>query len=287
MPEAVMLAGDKKAAKRIKNQNKAFLMFRNEPLFIPVVRSLLETREITRIVIVGPVERLKQSLDTYIPRRKRDKEIVVADQGTNILENAKIGFLSTVRSINDDKTRPAVADSVFDSLVGSELAEHSVLYLSCDIPLATSSEIAQFVSTSDMETYDYSIGLTTDTVLEYYAPTDDTPGISMEYYHLNDCRCRHNNLHYGKPLKVIRMRYVERMYELRYQTRLVNVLKAIPPILSTGIDFFSILRLFLNLQRARKLSKRNDTSAYETVRSKNRLDLTLHYSLKRSRACSL
>ncbi len=278
MPDAVMLAGDRKAAKRIHNENKAFLPFRDEPLFIPVVRSLLSADEIERIVVVGPVERLKESLDRFVPVTKREKEIVVVEQGRNLIENAKLGFLSTIPSVvQAGRVRPDEVNAVFDDLIGTEHSEHAVLYLSCDIPLATPLEIGEFVSLSDMEEYDYSIGLTTDKVLEYYLPDEEKPGIRMEYYHLNECKCRHNNMHYGKPLKAVGLRYVERMYELRYQTRFVNVVKAVSQILSTGTSVLSILRLFLGLQRAMSLSRRNGVRAYERIRRKNRLDLILHY----------
>ena len=132
---AVVLAGDKKGAKAIKHDNKAFLEFRGEPLIVHVFRALQAAERVGRIVVVGPARRLQALIDTAnLPDRDR---IMIVEQRQNLLENGKAGY---VASLGMD-----YSPSLFHSLRQSEHAETAMLAVTCDIPLVTPWEIDKYL----------------------------------------------------------------------------------------------------------------------------------------------
>ena len=165
----------------------------------------------------------------------------------------------------------------FDALVDSPHRETPGLFLSCDLPLLTSYEIDEFLLGADMNHFDYAIGLSDESVMAPYRPTSDMPGLDMSCFHLAESRCRHNNLHLGKPLKVTGMHNIERMYELRYQKRFVNILKAFVHLLRTQMKPFAGVRYFSMLQIARSLGERAGGRLYEAVKRRNRLENIVGY----------
>lgn len=268
MPAAVMLAGDRVASKPIENDNKAFLQFRGEPMFIHVVRELLATECVDSVVIVGPRGRLQSALESSSLDVGRAR-LEVTEQGFNLVENAMIGY---VASLGITPLSHGEVEYQFDDLVHSEHREKPALFLSCDIPLATRFEIDEFLTKADMDRYDYAIGLSDESVLEPYYPGENRPGIRMSYYHLAESRCRHNNLHLGKPLKIVGMHNIERMYELRYQKKVSNVIRGFVHIMRARINTFAALKYFTLLQLARSLGEKGDGGLYEWIRRKNRLE---------------
>ena len=69
--------------KPIQDDNKAFLEFRSEPLFIHTVRALIESTTVGSVVIVGPKERLERALAQA--HLGGNTSILVAEQGQNII----------------------------------------------------------------------------------------------------------------------------------------------------------------------------------------------------------
>ncbi len=261
MPAAIVLAGDRVASKPIKDENKAFLRFRGTPLIVYTLRALLKSRRIDEIIVVGPAEQVRRVIKGYAVR--------VVNQGANIIENAIIGYLTAIG------VRPRAAGEVedqFDRLAHSAHRETPALFLSCDMPLLSAYEVDEFLERSDMVHYDYSIGLTDESVLEAYRPTAESPGIEMSCFHLAEARCRHNNLHFGKPLKATGLSSVERMYELRYQKKFLNAARSVLHILRAGIRTFAGVKYFLMLQLARRLGEGARGWLYETVRRGNGID---------------
>ena len=259
---AVVVAGDKRGAKAINHDNKAFLMFRGEPLIIHVLRALQAAETVGRIVVVGPAARLESAIDSSgLPEADR---ITIVQQRQNLIENGKAGFVASL----DMEYSPAL----FHSLRKSEHVDTPVLVLSCDIPLVTPWEIDELISSCDMSSYDYCVGLTKDDVLKAYYPTDDKPGIRMDYFHLREGRCRHNNLHLVKPFKIHRLVFVEQMYLARYQKKFTNMFRMIMVLLFVGRWVFSATRLYLGLQLARSLyGCHKGGRLYERIRATNGL----------------
>lgn len=259
---ALVLAGDKKGAKAIKHDNKAFLEFHGEPLIIHVFRALHAAKEIDRILVVGPARRLRTVIEgSTLPNRD---QITVVEQRQNLLENGKAGYVASLGM--------EYSPALFHSLRDSEYTEIPILALTCDIPLVTSWEIDEMVTSSNMKRYDYCIGLTKDDVMKAYYPSGDQPGIRMAYYHLREGRCRHNNLHMVKPLKIHRMVFVEQAYMARYQKKFINMFRLGLVFLFVGRWMFRATRLFITLQYARfRYNRLKGGKLYERIRSTNRL----------------
>ncbi len=236
---AVLLAGDRRASVPVKEGNKAFLTLRNEPLLIHILRALKQSRFVEDIVVIGPAERLNQALQNPTDQLAGDGEIRVIEQRENMIENFKA---ATVCSLGLPET------VAFEDLRGGEHEDTPVLVVPCDIPLLTPWEVDEFISHSNLHDYDYLIGITSEKVLSYYHPSEDRPGIQMIYFHVREDLMRHNNLHLAKPLKIKNLEAIEKMYEWRYQTHLLNVLRMMFALLWVSFRFFAALKVFMFLQ---------------------------------------
>ena len=236
---AILLAGDRRASVQVKDDNKAFLLLRNEPLLIHILRALKQSRHVQDIAVVGPADRISEVLEQHADPLAGDGKIIVVEQRENMIDNFKVGYVSTL-GLPDTTT--------FAELRGTEHDETPVMVVPCDIPLLTPWEVDEFVTQSNMHDYDYSIGITSEKVLSHYHPTDAKPGIQMIYFHLREDLWRQNNLHLAKPLKFEHLDYVEKMYEWRYQTHLFNVLRMMFALLLVSWRFMTAIRVFVLLQ---------------------------------------
>ena len=238
--DAVLLAGDKKGSAPIYHDNKAFLLLRGVPLVVHVLRTLLRTAHVERIFVVGLFERLTRLLRQYELEYGPDQRIVVVAQKTNLIENAMAGFVASLPQAASEMTHAQLAESQF--------SERYALFLPSDIPLTTPHEIDEFIVKSDMINYDYSIGVCSQEVLAAYYPKPPSVGIVMACFHLRDDAVRQNNLHLGRPFRVERMLYVEKMYRLRYQRRIANMLRMVLELMLSGRGVARSVLLFLRMQ---------------------------------------
>ncbi|MBT3275072.1 MAG: NTP transferase domain-containing protein [Spirochaetales bacterium] len=262
MPDicAVVLAGGKRGAKAIHHKNKAFLEFCGEPLIIHVLRSIQKAKQVKCIVAVGPKDKLAETIAASTLDGKA--EITIVEQRQNLLENGKAGFIHSLGM--------EYSPALFDSLRLSEYSDQAAIFVSCDIPLVTPWEIDEFISKADIVNHEYTLGVTSEEVMQSYYPSDDKPGIKMAYFHLKEGRCRHNNLHIAKPLKIHRLAYVERMYLTRYQKKMHNIFAFFLSLFLAGPWMFSALKVFLGLQIARSRYVRHGGGwYYEKIRSTN------------------
>jgi len=232
---AILLAGDRRASVEVRNDNKAFLPLRGAPLFIHVLRALLDANRVEKVAVVGPSDRVKAALQEH----GIEENVVVVEQGDNMIDNFKAGYVASLGF---------GPDVDFWSLKGTEYEDTPVLVSPCDIPLLTSAEADEFIVRSNMREYDYSIGITSERVLSRYYPQEGKSGIKMIYFHVKEDLIRHNNLHIGKPLKFRHLDYVEKMYEWRYQTRLANILNMVFSLLFKGWRLLKGLRIFILMQ---------------------------------------
>lgn len=236
---AILLAGDRRASVQVRDDNKAFLLLKDEPLLIHILRALKQSRFVQDIAVVGPSDRINETLDRHAEQLTGHGEIHVVEQRDNMINNFKAGYVSTLS---------LPLNTPFSDLRRTEYSDIPVLTVPCDIPLLTPWEIDEFISQSNMHDYDYSIGITSEKVLSYYHPTEKIPGIQMIYFHLREDLWRQNNLHLAKPLKFNHLDYVEKMYEWRYQTHLFNVLRMMFALLLVSWRFMTALRVFVLLQ---------------------------------------
>ena len=231
---AILLAGDRRASIQVRDDNKAFLELKGEPLFIHVVRALQQARYVGNIIVVGPVDRLVSSLAVY-----GIKNVRAVSQRENMIENFKAGYVASL-GMGDDVS--------FWDLKGTEYEGVPVLVSPCDIPLLVPAEVDEFVERSNMHEYDYAIGVTSEKVLAHYHPGGKESGIQMIYFHVQEDLLRHNNLHIAKPLTFAHLDYIEKMYEWRYQTRTANIMRMLFSLLFAGWRMMKGLRVFILMQ---------------------------------------
>ena len=236
---AVLLAGDRRASVKVHGDNKAFLLLKGEPLLVHILRALQQSRTVQDIVVVGPADRISETLQQHAARLTGNGKIRIVGQRENMIENFKAGYVASLK----------LPETVsFAELRGTEHADTPVLAVPCDIPLLTPQEVDEFIVRSNMHDYDYSIGITSEKVLSHYHPAEGRPGIRMIYFHVREDLMRHNNLHLGKPLRFAHLDYIEKMYEWRYQTHLFNVLRMMFALLLVSWRFLTALRVFILLQ---------------------------------------
>jgi molybdopterin-guanine dinucleotide biosynthesis protein A len=218
---AILLAGDRGASRAISGINKVFLEMNGIPLFIYVLKALEEATTINRICLIGPTPRLAHTVDHYRHLLENKKEIIIVEQAESLFANALKAFYSLYPELQD---APSVT---------SPECEKSVLYLPGDIPLVTPFEIDTFITLCTPDTYDYCAGLTSADELVPFYPHRGEPGIKPSYFHIMEGRYRQNNLHLVKPLKVLNMHYIQKVYDYRYQKDLYNIIKL-------ALEFFKI-----------------------------------------------
>ena len=266
---AILLAGDRCASVQVKDDNKAFLLLKNEPLLIHILRALKQSKHVQNIIVIGPSDRLSETLQTHAEQLTGDGEIRVVEQRENMIDNFKAGYVAaldlpetvsfaelrgTKSFAGSPRSRTsATKNKPIHCRAGAETppsawADTPALVVPCDIPLLTPWEVDEFITQSNMHDYDYSIGITSKKVLSYYHPTKKKPGIQMIYFHLREGLWRQNNLHLVKPLKFEHLDYVEKMYKWRYQTHLFNVLRMMFALLLVSWRFMTAIRVFVLLQ---------------------------------------
>jgi len=266
---AILLAGDRRASVQVKDDNKAFLLLKNEPLLIHILRALKQSKHVQNIVIVGPSDRISKVLEQYVDQLSGNGKIRVVEQRENMIDNFKAGYVAaldlpetvsfaelrgTKSFAGSPRSRTsATKNKSIHCRAGAETppsawADTPALVVPCDIPLLTPWEVDEFITQSNMHDYDYSIGITSEKVLSYYHPTDERPGIRMIYIHVREDLMRQNNLHLAKPLKFDHLDYIEKMYEWRYQTHLFNVLRMMFALLLVSWRFVAALKVFTFLQ---------------------------------------
>ena len=188
---AILLAGDRRASVQVKDDNKAFLLLKNEPLIIHILRALKQSKHVQNIIVIGPSDRLSETLEKYADQLEGDGQIQVVEQRENMIENFKAGYVSTLglpetvsfaelRGTKSSAGTPRSRTSATKlrsthCRAGAETppseeqlttwADTPALVVPCDIPLLTPREVDEFITQTNMHDYDYSIGITSKKVL--------------------------------------------------------------------------------------------------------------------------
>lgn len=251
---AILLVGDRRASIQVRGENKGFLELRGVPLFIHVLKALLQSTHVGAVVVIGPAERIQSALLAHAVEGVR-----VVEQRDNMIENFKAGYVAAL----------GLDDSVdFRSLNRSTYEDVPVLVAPCDIPMLTAEEVDEFMSRSNMYEYDYAIGVTSRRVLEHYHPTGNVSGIQMIYFHVKEDLMRHNNLHIAKPLRFEHLDYIEKMYEWRYQTHFANVVRMLFSLLFRSWRLMKGLRIFIMMQLSLHYDRHGHPKLADRLRSK-------------------
>lgn len=204
--DAFVLAGDRGASHQILGMNKALLPLEGYPLFIHVLKALDGVAEIDRIYIIGPQKKMMEEIERALPYTLFLKKIEVLEQRNTLIENILAAY---------SRSLPGYQDGVDIHQLNHD--HPPALFLPADIPLITPAEIRDFISKSDMNRYDYCLGVTSEEALTPFYPKENHPGIKMAYVYLRDQAFRLNNLHLARPLRIGAGRNIQNMYDHRYQ----------------------------------------------------------------------
>jgi len=246
--DAVILAGDKRASKKVGGMgNKTLLTIKGRPILSYVLSALAGSKYIRDIWIVGPKEKIEEAIKPDLAKIK-DRKIVVLEQWDNLIENTWNGFLHTI-----DGYKEGVDP---DSYLNTPLEEMAALGLSGDIPLLTSYEVDEFLENAQPDKYDYIAGITPDYSLRPYYPKEKKLGIKHSYFHARDIKWRQNNLHLGKMFKIRNKVFIEKMYEFRHQKEWKNIIKIAINILRAEKGAYKAIYLLAVLQSCMFLTNR-------------------------------
>jgi len=205
---AIVMAGDRGAARAVHGESKVYLEVAKRPLVAHVVATLQRVPQVASVWVVGDAARLQHILGDDGLRGQLRKPLHVIEQFENFYQNAWQGYRRTLSGAPDGGRDPE----------GQADCDHQVLYLSGDLPFATPQEIAEFVGEAQETGCDYAIGMTAEPSLEMFQPVPgQTGGIEVTYFNLREARLKQNNLHLARPARILNRHYIEDMYEHRKQ----------------------------------------------------------------------
>jgi GTP:adenosylcobinamide-phosphate guanylyltransferase len=237
---AIVTAGDRAKSHPVFGKNKAFLEIHGVPIVTRVVSALDQSESISEIYAVGPKDRLEHVLGSESHGIKISKPVHCFEQKNTLYENVWSTFLEMLPSHHRGEPEDVIAR-------GPD-ADIPVLMSAGDMPLLTSTEVDEFVSKCDLESYDYILGATAEKDLEHYYPTDDQPGIHLAYLHFREGNLRQNNLHMVRPFKIINRHYLQIMYDFRYQKEFWNITRLAWEILNKEEGGWGTLGNYLLMQ---------------------------------------
>jgi CTP:molybdopterin cytidylyltransferase MocA len=235
------MCGEGVASRPVLGESKIYLPVHGRPVFLYVLDALLQSTCVRRIFIVGDKRRIESAIEA--DGQNRLKPVTVIAQERNLLENVWRGFISTL----DGYVEGAQKDN-------PDFAGRVILAMPGDSPLVTPVEIDEFAARADMSRYDYVVGITPASSLTRFRPSEGRPGIRMSSIHLREGLFRISNLHLARPFAFKNRDAALKMYELRYQRDISNVLRFfhhlwVTPGWRSHIGLYTALQVCLTLSR--------------------------------------
>ncbi len=190
--KAIVFATDQVASDyRIKGLSSPFFNLQGRPILLYVLVALDQLADIEEVVIIGPPSQIMSVLEAALFEVPFSKKITVLPQKGQLLEDLQSAISGGLQQAPDPlQVLPP---------------DEAVLCLPGNIPLITTAEIEAFLATSDMDCYDYCIGITEENALLAFYPEGEKSGIKKSTIQLKDKRFRLNNLHLIRPLKIGRV----------------------------------------------------------------------------------
>jgi GTP:adenosylcobinamide-phosphate guanylyltransferase len=208
--DAIVLAGtDDNPRRMIQGQNKAFLELRGKTLVRRVTEALLAAGSVGRIFVVGPSERLRQTLGDL------DGPVTVVEQAGKMLANAWQAIQAS--------------EAQYRERHGHDDDERPLVFLSSDLPLISAPAVDDFVARCarvDTETgvgHGMLTGVAEEASLRQYYPRTGRTGIVRPYVHLTDCRVRLANIYVGRPRKLAHQQFLQTGFDHRKAEKWKNV----------------------------------------------------------------
>lgn len=222
---AIILAGEGKDSRKIQGQSKLHLQLDNTPLLIKLITALSVVESINGICIVGPAQSIEDILD--VAGLANNPAVAVVPQRDNIFENCEAGVSYFVPEYKDSRSE-----------ILEEHLHEEFLLLPIDMPFVTKNEIEEFITNCHQQDLDYGVGMTEESFLKMYYPSQNKPGLTLNFLHLKEGNFRLNNLHLIKPFQVKNREFIAKMYTRRHQSNAAN-------IVSTAYDFLITERMGL------------------------------------------
>jgi hypothetical protein len=259
---AVVAAGDRKASKAVYGRSKVYLELGGRALVAHVVVALQSVPEVSEVWVVGDEDRLRAVFAQEDIRKEIHKPLHLVGQFRNLYENLWHTFRRMLPGAGVDGRDPEPGDE-----------DRQVLYLSADLPFATAQEISQFIQRSFEVDCDYTLGLVTEeSMASFYPEAPGKPGIRMAYFNLREGRYRTGNLHLVKPVRIVNRRYIEEMYEHRYQKQFGHIIKLAWTLVKTEEGGLRILGLYLPIHLAGMFNRRGWRRLADRFRARVPLD---------------
>ncbi len=250
--QAVLVAGDRRAARAVRGSSKAFVELAGKPMVVHVLEALLHTPEVSEIFLVGDAPRLQRVAREHgclALATARSRPIHFVPQRESLYENVWHTFLRTL------------PDGVHDE-------QHAIVVVPADVPLVVPEELTDFITKAVASDADYAVGLSPDLALAPYRPRDDAPGLEMACFNLREGRFRQNNLHLVRPLRMGNRHYIQDMYENRYQRQLGPMLRLAGRILRHEFRQLWVLWFYLLMHIAGWLDRRGSRVWADRLRAR-------------------
>ena len=236
---AVVAAGDQRASRDIYGQSKVYLEVAGRPLVTHVVATLQKVPEVSSVWVVGDAERLEAVFADREIRSQLTKPLYIVPQFRSLYENAWETFRRTLTG-NPQEGRDPTEDEL----------DREILFLSSDLPFATSRELSNFIHVSRKQECDYALGLVSEAALIPFRPSEGKPGIEVACFNTRDGRLRQNNLHFVKPARLGNRHLVEQVYEHRHQREWRDMLGLSWRLLRSERGGLSVVAAYLMLHVA-------------------------------------
>lgn len=236
---AIVLAGDREASRNFACRNKTLLEVAGKPILERVLDTLDRVERIVGIVVIGPSVEIDELVGNKIRAGHWRTSIEVIEQKEKLLENAWSAYCHVIGEDLPLGCRPSDSSKI----------DIPAFFIAGDLPLVTPKEVDEFLDGSFAADADFCSGVTEETNMTRFSPTDDKPGIRMTYLHLACGSYRLNNMHFARPFRVGKLTYFQRLYQARYQRQMRNILKIIADIFSTKglglrpVIFYLLLQL--------------------------------------------
>ena len=198
--DCIVLAGNRENYRQVETENKAFLDIDGRPILAIVLAELEKVSAVSRMVVVGPEDRLR----SLLAETPLGKPVLIVPQRRDLVTNVQ---------------------AALDVIEAERDPDRIVLILPSDIPCLIAEEVEQFIARCDMSRADYVCGLVPETAMQPYYPVADRPGIEMAYFHLAEGRFRISNLHMARPSAVHQLQLFRKTYAMRYQKNPLNMVR--------------------------------------------------------------
>ena len=132
---AIVMAGDRGAARAVYGESKIYLEIGGRPLISHVVATLQCVPEVSAVWVVGDSARLAEVLDDERLRDELRKPLHTVEQFENLYENAWQTYRRALPGAPPNGRDPESDDD----------HDFQVLFLSGDLPFATPQEVSEFI----------------------------------------------------------------------------------------------------------------------------------------------